>query len=387
MEKKLGTMYHHGNGTYGDAHKKAVQVAEMKLQDLIAAGQEKQQSVMSQLDHEIQKRQDFLVPRERLGFTANPEVEAEEAVRRLKIDLNEGGECEMTDFAFGQLCEKLRIPSRYAKSLLEYDPNLAAKHFRDIRNRASGERFMIREVEGRVKGILSDRYKTIDQYSVVERFMQNCQANNSIPMDAMLTDRRFVLRSCIPEVLYPLPTEPLVIGMQVSSSDYGDGALSLKIYHVRMWCTNLCIGEEAFREVHMGGRLDDGDGLVKYSNKTLNLNSQTALSAMGDAMKAVLSLENRDRLLNIYKEAAEDTVDVDNKLLRLRNNAILNKAQADQVADLIKSEERIEVLPQTKENNSRLRFAQALGWVAHGIEGEQKLLVEAQAGKELGMVN
>jgi hypothetical protein len=44
----------------------------------------------------------------------------------------------------------------------------------------------------------------------------------------------------------------LVDGLSLENSDFGNGALSVRAYLLRIWCSNLAITQEEMRQVHLG---------------------------------------------------------------------------------------------------------------------------------------
>ena len=68
----------------------------------------------------------------------------------------------------------------------------------------------------------------------------------------------------------------------MENSDFGNGALSVRAYLLRIWCTNLAITQEEMRQVHLGKRLDES---MIYSERTYELDAQATVSALKDVIQ------------------------------------------------------------------------------------------------------
>jgi len=75
----------------------------------------------------------------------------------------------------------------------------------------------------------------------------------------------------MPEVYEPVPGEVVAYGLFLENSDFGNGALSVRAFLLRIWCTNLAITQEEMRQVHLGKRLDES---MIYSERTYGLDAK-----------------------------------------------------------------------------------------------------------------
>lgn len=383
---QIGSMIHHDGRNYDDAVAHALPIARQKLEALIEDGRAKQARVVAQLMDEAERRKDYLVPPSKLSFAGREEPTDTPLANAFSLWLSGDGAAQgfrFNEFSLGQMAGQLGVPQPFIKGVIDENPYIAAHILNDLRYRLGDSRRLIREVDGTVRAVLSDRFKPMDQGRVIEMFLKAVQETGALPLDGFCTDRRYVLRAVIPQVMQPLPNEVVALGVHISSSDYGAGALNLSVFQIRMWCTNLAVGESVFREVHLGGRMNGDDGLVQWSGRTISLQSMAALSEMKDAMRAILAPENRERIEASWRAAALERINPQGEADKLRKQSILSKESADSLVKLVQNEQRIEVLPVTPDPNSRLRFAQALSWLAQQVGGEKRLDLEAAAGRYL----
>jgi hypothetical protein len=59
-----------------------------------------------------------------------------------------------------------------------------------------------------------------------------------------VTDTKVALQAIMPEVYEPIPGEMVAFGLSLEKSDFGNRALSIRAYLLRIWCSNLAITQE-----------------------------------------------------------------------------------------------------------------------------------------------
>jgi hypothetical protein len=308
---QVAGVYHHDFRQKDQAIAEALPIAKKRLETMIADGRSQMSRTIEKLQGEVNRRRDFLVPASKFELFGNAPEEGKLSEDRLGNDfgihlqgLHRQENLRFNDYSFGQMANKLGIPVQFLKGVMEERPATVAEIMESVKYRMGDGRFMLREVDGKVRAVLSDHYKDIDQARVIQNFLKSVQETGAVPLSGELTDRRFVLRAIIGEILQPIPTEALVLGVHLSSSDYGAGALQMSVFQIRMWCTNTAIGEQLFRQIHLGGQQDGDDGLINPSARTNSLRNLTALSEMKDAMQTILSPESRDQIMEAWRIAA-----------------------------------------------------------------------------------
>ena len=86
------------------------------------------------------------------------------------------------------------------------------------------------------------------------------QEKGALPYEGYVTDTKIAIQAIMPEVYEPVPGEMVAYRLSVENSDFGNGALSVHAYLLRIWCTNLAITQEEMRQVQSrqtAGRIDD----------------------------------------------------------------------------------------------------------------------------------
>ncbi|MGF7183297.1 hypothetical protein [Tunturiibacter psychrotolerans] len=260
-------------------------------------------------------------------------------------------------------------PERWAKELL-------AHNLRTIfANRFAKNRYLLRSVQGEVRGFLSDRYRRLDSRPIVEAFASAVQLKGALPYDGYVTDTKIAIQAIMPEVYEPIPGEMVAYGLSLENSDFGNGALSVRAYLLRIWCSNLAITQEEMRQVHLGRRLDDS---MLYSQKTYELDAETTVSALKDVIATQLNAEALRRRMESIRQANDAVVDPRSAKESLKK--LLLKSETDAVIDAYNSPDTYN-LPA---GSTTWRLSNAVSWVAGKTEdAERKLELMKIAGEML----
>ena len=242
-------------------------------------------------------------------------------------------------------------------------------------NRFEKSRYLLRSVSGEVRGFLSDRYRRLDSRPIIEAFATAVQQKGALPYGGYVTDTKVALQAIMPEVYEPIPGEMVAYGLSLENSDFGNGALSIRAYLLRIWCSNLAITQEEMRQVHQGKRLDDS---VLYSQRTYQLDAETTVSALRDVIGSQLNADALRRRMEAIRRANEQAVDAPSAKESLKK--ALLKSEADAVIEAYNSPDTYN-LPS---GNTTWRLSNAISWVAGNTEdAERKLELMKFAGEVL----
>ena len=161
---------------------------------------------------------------------------------------------------------------------------------------------------GIARALLSDRYRTIDNYDVLMATLTGVRAAGvEVDIDgADLSDRRMSVRLTCPEVTayadeilggYRSPfsgetgsDNPTVFaGLVVKNSETGGGAFTIVPRLVVQVCNNgLQLTKDAMRAIHLGGKLDEG--VIKWSDDTQRQELELVTSKTRDAVATFLDI-------------------------------------------------------------------------------------------------
>ena len=282
--------------------------------------------------------------------------------------------------ALGQIADRAGIPAKFLGELASgegWQTELAAhtlnKHFRNL----TPSRNLVRSVGSNqeVRGFLSDKYKRLENRSLLETFIEATQEAGALPLDGTASATRTSLKAILPHVFEPIPGEALGIGIEQFNSDFGCGKYGIRGFIYRLVCLNGATTEDVLAQVHLGGRIDDA---MEFSERTYQLDTELQVSATQDVVRAVLGAEKVTLMLETIKSAAEKSIDWRKVSGRLAKTLLKNEYKL--VHDAFESEDVIN-LPAGK---SVWRVSNAISWIAGHTENEdRKLELERLAGAVL----
>ncbi len=242
-------------------------------------------------------------------------------------------------------------------------------------NRAPKARYLLRSLGGELRGFLSDRYRRLDSRPIIEAFASAVQRKGALPYDGCVTDTKIAIQAIMPEVYEPIPGEMVAYGLSLENSDFGNGALSVRAYLLRIWCSNLAITQEEMRQVHLGKRLDDS---MLYSNRTYELDAKTTVSALRDVIDGQLDADSLKRRMEAVRHANEQSVD--SRTAKDTFRRLLQKGESEAATQAFDSPDTYNLPP----GNTNWRLSNAISWIAGQTkDAERKLDLMKIAGEVL----
>lgn len=364
-------LMHHGGRNYDEAVGAAAARARAVIEEQIERGRASASTVIDRVMREVPT--DYVARAQALGFRET-EIEAEPVSVVL-----DGRAFGLARHALGQAVQSIGMPISYAQSLSEQPWGRAllaydlAEHF----SHDEGKR-LLRTYNGRLRGIMSDRYRRIDSRPCVEAVCEAAKDIGLVPISGVASETRVALRAMLPRVFEPYAGEVLAYGLTWENSDYGNGKHRLSVFVFRCWCTNLAMGDELLSEVHLGKRLDDR---IEYSERTYQLDTEASVSALRDTIHHALAPQTVEHMNGIIAAAAKAVLVPGALKERLDGfKKVLTRDEIARVADVYNSPD-VEMLPP---GNTVWRLSNALSWVAGQTEdAERQLEIQKLAARPL----
>lgn len=362
-------LLHYSFTPYAVAASAAAASARQKLEALIESGRTRAAQVIETVM--AQQPQDRLVRSAAMQFDTNSGTH---------LVLRAGAEAQhLHAHALAQCASRVGLPTTYL-SMLQAPENqpwggeLVAENLGTLyaEKVAPDTRFLLRSVGGEVRGFLSDRFRRLDSRPIIDAFARACHEVGALPYEGYGMETRVAIKAILPHVFEPVPHEVMAYGVVISNSDFGNGALSVRAFMLRLFCTNCAIVDEGIREVHLGGRLPDD---VAFSDETYALDTRRMASAVRDVVRGQLSPVRVDQLQAAIRTANEVKIEPRQAVLELRRS--LTKGEAEQAVEKFNSPD-IEMLPP---GNTTWRLSNAVSWLAGQTqEPERKLELMKVAG-------
>jgi hypothetical protein len=217
-------------------------------------------------------------------------------------------------------------------------------------------RFLVRTFKGEngeagyARAFLSDSYKTIDNWNILQSVVQGMQAaglDAHVVHSADLTDRRMYMKVVVPEISVLAPEllkdyrspfsgrrgadNPVVFaGFVIGNSETGNGSFFIRPELQIQVCDNgMTIKQDVISRRHLGSKIED-DGIVKYSEETMRKNLELIQLQTRDAIRTFLDTEYMTRVITRVTEQASAPVDKPQDVVtRLVKREAFSKEDAD----------------------------------------------------------
>ena len=234
----------------------------------------------------------------------------------------------------------------------------------------ASNRFLIRAVDGEIKGFLSDRYRRLDSRPLIDAFAAECETHKAVPVAGHVGDVRIALKAIIPQVFALVIT----LGVEWGNSDFGAARHTVRPFILRVACLNGATATNALAETHLGRQLSDD---IEFSNATYELDTKTSVSAMRDVLRNILKPVNVQRAIASLEMASGQSVEW-NALSRSLAKRLLKGELAEAKAAFEGNDTHN--LPEGK---NMWRASNAVSWIAHSATTEERRLELQRIAGEL----
>ena len=242
-----------------------------------------------ELERQLGTKKDLLVPLPRTRHSTAADGECV-----LEIDEPNGVQrYGITALARRQLAEKLKIPYAYFERMRTEEPQLLDRNVNAWLAREEGERQLLRTIDGRVRAVLSERYRRLDNHDLVEHLLPTLQRLPDVRFESVeLTETRLYLKVVTPRIAFEVaPGDVVQAGVVVSNSEVGCGMLSVQPLVFRLVCRNgLIASDRMLRKTHVGRALEaETASAVVYKDDTLRAEDDALFLKVRDVVEAAVS--------------------------------------------------------------------------------------------------
>lgn len=198
----------------------------------------------------------------------------------IKIDMG------MTRYALSQLCNKLGVPVRYLEKCFDAGQIDLASDNVNAWLEDYNKNLFIREYDGKIRGVLSDRYMTLDTPDIMDVISDVVDSSDYSTKGYFLSPERFHAR-IVQNTMMNIGGEDLFAGIQIDSSDVGRSTLLVRFMIFKQVCTNgLCVSRGSgvlFEQRHIGISIDDFRSEFKESMKRIPVLMDSSIDFIEEA--------------------------------------------------------------------------------------------------------
>lgn len=279
--------------------------------------------------------------------------------------------------ALSQCAGRAGVPGAYLADLAqgpEWQRKLAAGILNEHFHQGSpGSRYLVRSVKGTARGVMSDKYRRLDNRPIVDALAAIAQLIGAQPYSGTFTDVRVSLKLVIPKV-YVAGGDVVAFGLEWMNSDYAASRNVLRAFFLRMECLNGAKSDNNLAQVHLGRAISDD---IELSQRTLELDTKATISAMGDVVRSLLLPENIERQVAIVNAAAAKGAT--HGQLRMMLGKRVTKGEAERIVAAFESNDVVN-LPA---GDTMWRASNAVSWIAgqKDVDADRRLELERIAGE------
>jgi hypothetical protein len=336
-----------------------------KLNGIIEEGKKNMVGVLNDIAREFYVRRDYVVRPQRLDYRVS-----REGVELVLYD----SPYRLTSHALNQLYSRAGIPKIFADRVLKLeDYELLRTNLARLTEKTSGQGMLLRTVEDTVKGVLSPSYLRLDASPLFEGFIERATRAGFVPYRGMNTDYRYQVSFLLPEVIEIAADEFVVFGLSLTTGDYGSQALQVSVIALRIWCSNLAVGTDIFRKVHIGKRFELLENAIELSAETMELDTRTLVSGIGDVVDNSLNYIGEVR--HLIARSADSGIDLKRAISEFRRKGMSQEA-ASRVEMLYETEQPLEILPRA---SNAWRLANCVSFLARSEQGDRRIDLETMA--------
>lgn len=205
-----------------------------------------------------------------------------------------------------QLLGHYKIPREYADRVRAAHPDLYAQTLNTYLSREPARR-MVRTLDGRARAFLSDRYRPLDNFDLANAVLPELMEHRDIRIESTaFTERRFYLKAVLPRIETEVKKGDVVqIGLMVSNSEVGSGALQVAPLLFRLICLNGMIANDyGQRRYHVGKRASEEESAFEmYSDRTRQLDDAAFFAKVKDTVRGVLTRDVLEKLTGKLRDA------------------------------------------------------------------------------------
>lgn len=233
------------------------------------------------------------------------------------------GHFGLNNHARRQLAAKLDIPLAYFDRLSEKHPDLLSHSCNTLLSRESG-RSMVRTLDGEARGLMSDRYRPLDNYDLGNAVLPVIMQSGARVESCQITDTRLYIKLILPWLDRELPVpQGLKMGVghnwfirkvtgavTISNSEVGAGTLAISPGIFEPQCTNLATyKDDGFAKMHIGKKAASDDPVAKWlSDDTKRIEDAAVWARVRDVLTATMDGRVIDGICERMTEARTDLI-------------------------------------------------------------------------------
>lgn len=244
-----------------------------------------------EIERQKQAKKDYKLPTSLMQMNTNGGVST--------LQVGDKGEYQVTEHTHNQLGSYLDIPSKFYDRMRAQHPDLIDHTVNRLLERKNETR-MLRTLDGNARAFLSRTYRMFDNYDLAQSVLPVVMEHQLEVVSCDLTPQRLYIKALSHKMQGEVRKGDIVeAGLMISNSEIGQGNVIINPFLNRLVCSNgAVINELSMKRRHVGRESTADDELVVYSDQTRMLEDQAFWSKIVDTIKAVMTQEVFDLVLD-----------------------------------------------------------------------------------------
>ena len=239
------------------------------------------------------------------------------------LSLDGGDSMPVTSHCHSQIADRLQIPKKYYDRCRSDQPELLAQNVNGWFDR-NPETRMIRTMDGNARAFLSNKYRPLDNFDLLQPILPKLSALNLQIDSCEITDRRLYLKATDPQRVRVCrrrgyydggqhdKIDTYTPGVIISNSEIGSGSLWVAPGIHKAECTNLAIFKnDGIAKYHVGGKNEsDPETWQYFSDDTRRKSDEVLFAKLADMVSACLTGDLFSTLVERMERAGLDNIEV-----------------------------------------------------------------------------
>lgn len=260
--------------------------------------------LVDRLEHAEKFKEDYLVPAAQISMTPDGE--------HVIFPSEQQHPFRVQNYAHHQLAQQTSIPWKYYQEM-SGDETLARLRAINVNTMLERQekKLFVRTIATGARAFLSDGFRPIDNIEMIRALAPAvAQAEDLQVGGVTLSESRLYIQLLSERFKADVrPGDPVQFGIILRNSEVGNGAWALEEYIYRLVCANGAVGRSMMRKVHLGNRLTNGEGSVRWNRDTVEAEMKSIQLATRDVIADFLNDEaGFQRRINGLREAADQPV-------------------------------------------------------------------------------
>ena len=258
----------------------------------------------TEIQRQAEGKRDFVTDTRALTMTDEGSLELEVDT---PLTLN------VTPHTHGQIAQRLGIPTPYYKRMQADAPHLLASNV-NTWFETKPERRMIRTLDDSARAFLSDRYRRIDHFELLETVLPLVgEMGEGVQIASTeITENRLYLKVINKRLELEVKKGDVVqAGFVISNSEIGMGAVRIEPLIFRLVCLNGMIAQDYSQKRYHVGRAAsaDEDAYELFSDDTLRADDEAFMLKVRDTVRAAVDVTKFTTIVERMQTATEQRIE------------------------------------------------------------------------------